>query len=397
MTEPLFLAEMIWAAVLLVEFARSVRDAAATRPAKLLVYLGAVLVAAVFTRYDGWIYAAVAWLVATILLLNHWDLKNKRTGAWLLFTAMVIAAPLLWMAYNAKQFHDPLDFLRGPYSAKAIELRTATPGAPHYPGFHSMRVAALYFLKAAELGAAWPACANLLLLIAAVGTALACWISRHARITLLLWLPLPFYAYSIAYGSVPIFIPVWWPFSWYNTRYGMELLPAFALFIAFAVAAAVAVVSRIQPGYAKWAPLVASLLIVANSAALLHAKPLVLQEALANARTRIPFEHALAIKLDDIPTGERILMYTSAHVGALQQAGIPLKDTVNEGDWLLWQAAMKDPAAAAPWVIAIDGDAVADAIKQHPEDLDLLSVTCGLEQGCARIYRSKLPAAGRSS
>ena len=43
-------------------------------------------------------------------------------------------------------------------------------------------------------------------------------------------MPLPFYAYSIAYGSVPIFIPVWWPHSWYNTRYGMEMLPAFALF-----------------------------------------------------------------------------------------------------------------------------------------------------------------------
>jgi hypothetical protein len=371
-----------------------VRDAAAARSVRLLLYLGGVLVAAVFTRYDGWIYAAVAWLVATVLLSSNWNVKDKRTGAWLLFTAMVVTAPLLWMAYNAKQFHDPLDFLRGPYSAKAIELRTATPGAPHYPGFHSMRVAALYFLKASELGAVWAACANLLLLIALVGTGLACWIARGARITLLLWLPLPFYAYSIAYGSVPIFIPLWWPFSWYNTRYGMELLPAFALFLAFVAAGSGAALNRMRPAIAKWVPLVASLLILANSAALFHAKPLVFQEALANARTRIPFEHALAIKLDDIPPGERILMYTSAHVGALQQAGIPLKDTVNEGDWLLWQAAMKDPAAAAPWVIAIDGDAVTDAIKQHPENLDLLSVTCGLNQGCVRMYRSKIANAG---
>ena len=52
--------------------------------------------------------------------------------------------------------------------------------------------------------------------------------------TLLLWLPVPFYAYSVAYGSVPIFLPVWWPHSWYNTRYGMELLPAFALGLGFA-------------------------------------------------------------------------------------------------------------------------------------------------------------------
>ena len=84
----------------------------------------------------------------------------KQALAWsapavrsLLFTVMLVAAPLLWMAYNAKQFGDPLDFLRGPYSAKAIEERTTPPGAWHHPGWHSMRVAALYFLKAAELGA----------------------------------------------------------------------------------------------------------------------------------------------------------------------------------------------------------------------------------------------------
>ena len=47
---------------------------------------------------------------------------------------------------------------------------------------------------------------------------------------LLLWIPLPFYAYSVAYGSVPIFVPEWWPFSYYNVRYGLELLPAIAVF-----------------------------------------------------------------------------------------------------------------------------------------------------------------------
>jgi 4-amino-4-deoxy-L-arabinose transferase-like glycosyltransferase len=386
MTEPLFLAEMIWAAVLLIELARSIQESESRRPARLLLCLGAVVVAAVYTRYDGWIYAATAWVFATVLLLSKWDLKDRRTGAWLLFTAMLITAPLLWMAYNAKQFHDPLDFLRGPYSAKAIELRTALPGKVPHPGYHNMWFALLYFLKAAQLDAAAPFCGQLLVAISAAGTWLACRSHRSAWIALLLWLPLPFYAYSVAYGSIPIFIPVWTPFSFYNTRYGLELLPVFALFTAFFAAA----ISRIRPAFDKWTPLIASLLIVANSAALLYFKPLVLREALANARTRIPFEHALAIKLADIPPDQRILMYTSEHVGALQQAGVLLKDTVNEGDWLLWQQGLKDPAAVAPWVVAIDGDAIAAAVKQHPQNLDLLSVTCGMEQGCARIYRSTI-------
>src|ERR1039458_9723900 len=53
----------------------------------------------------------------------------------------------------------------------------------------------------------------------------------------LLWLPLVFYVYSIAYGSVPVFIPQLWPHSHYNSRYGLELLPALALFACVPAAA----------------------------------------------------------------------------------------------------------------------------------------------------------------
>jgi hypothetical protein len=56
-----------------------------------------------------------------------------------------------------------------------------------------------------------------------------------------------FYAYSVAYGSVPIFLPPWWPHSWYNTRYGMEMLPAFALGLGFAAQFALAVVNEFKP------------------------------------------------------------------------------------------------------------------------------------------------------
>ena len=84
----------------------------------------------------------------------------------------------------------------------------------------------------------------------------------------LLWLPLPFYVYSVAYGSVPIFIPVWFPHSWYNTRYGMEMLPAFALFAA----AALEGLAMWRPRWQEWMVPVAAVLIVANSILLLRAQ-----------------------------------------------------------------------------------------------------------------------------
>ena len=396
MTEPLFLAEMIWALLLIVRY-----ESALTAPEKadestasrFLIGAGLVLVCAIFTRYDGWIYAAAAWLFATWPLLTRyrpWQQNRWRgpvAGAWILFTALLLAAPALWLAYNAKQFGDPLDFIRGPYSARAIEARTTPPGSSPRPGIHNMHDSALYFLKAAQLGAAPVPLGKLLCWLSAVGTLAALWAFRRRQIwpVLLLWLPLPFYAYSVAYGSVPIFIPVWRPFSWYNTRYGMELLPAFALFVGCLLA----VLLSWLPRFRLYALLASLLLVVANSVVLLRSRPLVFQEAQVNSRSRIAFETALAKALLGLPAQGRILMNVSSDVGAVQQAGIPLRRIVNEGDYLTWRDALEDPARAASMVVALDGDPVSQAVQRHPEGLRLIKVICSTDQPCARIYRGQ--------
>ena len=403
MTEPLFLAEMIWGALLAAETLRALdsernRDRADKnsethepgRVGGLLLALALVLDAAVYTRYDGWIYGACTWMVVAARMVRRKQWRRPAGGAFMLFTALLLAAPLLWMAYNAKQFHDPLDFLRGPYSAKAIEERTATPGMPHYPGWHSMPVAALYFLKAAEAGAVPLEWANRLLLLAIAGTVagVGAWHGRGVSAALLLWIPLPFYAYSIAYGSVPLFIPLWWPHSWYNTRYGMELLPAFALFLAMLAAWLMTVADLLRPRAGRWLSGLIFLLMALNSVQLMRATPLVLEEAVANSKTRIPYERVLADAILRLPGDGQILMYTSEHIGAVQQAGIPLKRTINESDFLLWQAALKDPAKAAPFAIVTEGDPLSKAVAAHPGGLTLLEVVCSSGQPCARIYRS---------
>jgi hypothetical protein len=394
MTEPLFLAEMIWAVLLIVQYQRALRgdieSPGGLSAGQLLIRAGLVLVGAIFTRYDGWVYAAAAWLFATWGLLaarRRWTWKGPEAGAWVLFTALLIAAPSLWLAYNAKQFGDPLDFIRGPYSARAIEARTTPPGASPHPGVHDLRVSALYFLKAAQLGAAPLRFGRQLCWLSAAGTLVALWAFRRRQIwpVLLLWLPLPFYAYSVAYGSVPIFIPIWRPFSWYNTRYGMELLPAFALFTGCLVPVLLSRLASVR----RYALLASFLLVLANSVVLLRARPLVFQEAVANSRSRLAFETALANALLGIPGNGLILMHISSDVGAVQQAAIPLRRIVNEGDFLTWQRALAAPAGNVSTVVSFDGDVVSQAVQRHPEGLEMSNVICSTGQPCARIYRSQ--------
>lgn len=391
MTEPLYLALMIWSAVHLTSFEAALREADAAAARRALVRLTLVLIAAVFTRYDGWILGTLAWLMAAYWTLRRgWWKEPANARVFVVCTLLLLAAPLSWLGYNWRMYGDPLDFLRGPYSAKAIAERTTKPGSLPYPGWHHLWWAFLYYVKSAKMGAAPLRCGRWLLLMTAAGTAYAVvqYRSRALPAAILFWLPVPFYAYSVAYGSVPIFLPVWFPHSYYNTRYGMEMLPAFALFPAFAVLAAV----NKWPQRKRVIAAFALAIIIAGSAFLLRDTPLVFQEAKANAATRIPFERALAEKLILLPPQATLLMYTSAHVGALQQIGFPLRQTINEGDYKLWHDALADPAAAADYIIAIDGDPVAQAAQKHPQNLELLFVICSTGQPCARIYRSTLGA-----
>ncbi len=392
MTEPIFLTEVVWAAVFVAEHGRAAQWPASIARERVLsrtlTAAALVLAAAVYTRYDGWVFAALAWCLLAWHTYRFQLFKGRSGGAFLLCTAILFAAPLGWLAYNAKQFGDPLDFMRGPYSAAAIDAKTSAHGAGHYPGWHNIPVAALYFAKAAELNATTRWFADVLLIAALAGTALSVR-GRYLRGTfLLLWIPLPFYMYSVAYGSVPIFIPGWYPHGWYNTRYGLELLPVFALGLACLAAEGAGWLRVRRPRAAAFATVTVAFLIVLNDAVLMRARPLVLGEATVNSRTRIPFEAGLARALDELPPVGIILMYTSDHVGALQRAGIPLARTINDSDWLLWRHGLSDPAHSARFVVALDGDAVAAAVQTHADGLQLLQVICSTGQPCARIYES---------
>ncbi|HYA95980.1 MAG TPA: hypothetical protein VEC95_06875, partial [Terriglobales bacterium] len=272
LTEPLYLALFVWAVVFLDETLRPgepdvnsplAKDAKGRAPrafggapgvlvgvpapldrARSLERAAMLLATAMLTRYDGW-WLAGCTLAAAFLLLTF--LAVKRPGAAREFFSglayrplrralrnavlLLAAIPALWLAYNHREYGNPLEFANGPYSARAIEQRWLPW---RHPGDHSLRVAALYFLKSVELNLGqgrwqWP-----LFAVAVAGLLISFTKSWRFGVWWLLWLPLPFYALSIAYGSVALYLPVWWPFASYNVRYGLELLPAVAVFFALA-------------------------------------------------------------------------------------------------------------------------------------------------------------------
>jgi hypothetical protein len=387
MTEPLFVCEMIWLADLLVEWRANLKPAP-ERARKLLWWVAAVLVAAVYTRYDGWIMALLAWTGIGLVLARSGKLRSRTF--WLA-SAVVVAAPLVWFAYNAANWGDWLEFMRGPFSAKAIELRTATPGlGPPHPGWHNPWVSLLFFTKAAEMDAVVASCGNIMLTLSLLGTAWA-WLAHRRAFgwSLLLWLPLPFYAYSVAFGSVPIFLPPWWPHSWYNTRYGMELLPALALGMGFAAQFALAAVREFKPSWVKYAAAALFALLGLNVAEMVRERPLTYVEGIKNIEARRPLEQQIPVALKALLAerpGSTILMQTSVYPNLVAFTGIPLRQTINESDLWIWFEALKAPADHAAIVLAFDGDAVDQAVKAHPAGLKAIRQFAAPGQPVGTLY-----------
>jgi hypothetical protein len=233
MTESLYLALFLWALVYFNEFVQQTAFPAPREELKAsssLLKCGLCLAGACFTRYDGWFLAAVIVIAALFFVLSEGLRPGNARSAFRKFILIAASAPILWFAYNAIIYRNPLEFANGPYSAHAIEQK----GNEVHPGTKNLAVAATYFMKAAETNLVESYWQKAWLLLALVGTVLIL-LDRRVWPLILLWAPLPFYALSVAYGSVPVYVPGWWPFSYYNVRYGIELLPAFAGFLGLAV------------------------------------------------------------------------------------------------------------------------------------------------------------------
>ena len=400
MNEPLYLAFFIWAIVYFDEWLRGIGMEpggvlGSRPPERALEACGMALAGGAATRYDGWFFGAIMGALVLGVFIRWWrrtpDMRRRRAMIkslveFLLLNALV---PVFWLAYNHRVSGRAMDWANGPYSAKAIAERTTARGAAPYPGKDHLVTAGLYFVKAAKLNMGVGRWGGLLFALAVAGTAIALWRFRQYCVWLLLWIPLLFYALSIAYGSVPIFIPIWWPFSYYNVRYGLELLPVFAVFIALFGSFLIDLARRPGRQAVVWSVLA---LTVAGSYISCYADiPITLKEAKVNARGRVILEEALARFLVGLPPSTTLLMYQGEYVGALQQAGIPLRHVISEVSHPDWEWALLNPARYADIIIAFKGDPVWMSAGEHREDLtELFSITVPGQTKCV-IYRPKQP------
>src|SRR6201999_997314 len=105
-------------------------------------------------RYDGWFLAATIGAAALIILVRRRQFNWQIWRGLLNFALFAIVLAALFLVYTHSAFDNALEFANGPTPAHAIQERSRTATMPTYPGEHSLRDAALQFLKTAQLNIA---------------------------------------------------------------------------------------------------------------------------------------------------------------------------------------------------------------------------------------------------
>ncbi len=331
MTEALFaasLAGLLWATV----WFRSTQSMWAVLAA------AAASNAASLTRYEGW------FLIPFVAL--YFLITARRKSDALVFAALAALGPLAWIAHNQYYYSNALEFYSGEGSAKAIYAGELAQGGDRYPGDHNWRLAIEYYFAAVTLTQGW-----ILVLFSALG-AIAALAKKIWWPLLLLALPPAFYVWSMHSSGTPLFVPTLWPFSWYNTRYALAALPL----AAFAAAGLIVLLPE------KLRIAGAAVMVVAGAVA---ATPVCWKESTVNSVARRAWtEQTAAYLANHYQPGDGIIYSFGDLTGVLREAGIPLRESLHQGNRPSWDAAVLRPDLFfhEEWALAIDGDKIAEAV-----------------------------------
>jgi hypothetical protein len=313
-----------------------------------IVGAGLFSICASMTRYEGWFL--IPFVAAYFFIAS----ERGRFRNALIFAAIAGAAPLYWLGDNWLIHGNPLEFYNGPYSAMGINQRALDHGMAHYPGDHDWGKAWFYFRSAAMLVVGTP-----VVVIGIIGA--ICALIKRAWWPVLLFALVPaFYTLSMYSSGTPIFIPNLWPHGYYNSRYGLAVLPLFALGGAGLVALAP---HRLRGFVAAAAIAVAVLPWIAYPRT---ASWLVWKESQVNSDARRAWtEQAANFLRAEYRPGDGVFTMFGDMTGIFREAGIPLKETLHDGNNPAWLMAQKRPDLFLweTWAVAQSGDEVSTAMQ----------------------------------
>lgn len=238
-----------------------------------LVKCATAVATATLIRYENWVLAIalvpiivyVAWRRQGYLLAEAWTI---------LYGLLAFAGFAAWIVYNAVIFHDPL--LSFFYGDRSHTYFANTPGIFLPAHDHALVALTMYGLTVADT-VGWA-----IVPLALLGLIVFVWRTRLRRTTLAVYLtlvPFAFYWLALYRGAnrESLSLPGLGAGPLYNIRFGLAMIPAVALFLAFLTMAGRVLLRRALVGAALAVIIMSSIIGSLQT-------PFVLREALYGAQ-----------------------------------------------------------------------------------------------------------------
>jgi len=336
------------------------------------------------TRYSGWYLLPFVALFVLLARKEPWRVRFRRAA---LFSVIAGLGPALWMLHDALSAGNPLEFYNGPNSAKAIYAHQVATTAFRYPTDGSILLSARYYVEDLKLILGpW------LLVLAAVGLML--WVLERRflirRASALLMLVLfPFYIQAMAGSAVALYVPTYFPHSYYNLRYGIEMLPGIALLASF-------VVSPTLSRSFRTGMLVCCLAVLAAQNVWMLAggarKLPIVREGILNTPCSTQPDQTLIAFFKRHYDGQRILMQSGEWPCVAPTLDIHLRKILSGSNRRYWRKLPDGAQKYVEWIVAGEGDPVDILMRAYPgafKDFVQVYHRNFPEQKSITIYRRK--------
>jgi hypothetical protein len=375
LTEPL---AIFWSVLVVYELFRYQQTG---RIGNLCVAAGAAFLGTL-TRYEEWYVLPFAALFVLLARRQFWQLRLRHA---LIFSLIAGAGPTLWMLHNAYRFSNPFEFYNGPFSARAIYAHQLATTAFPYPTDGKLLLSAQYYLEDLKLVfGAWPLELAVLGLVTCILYRPA-WVKGSAAFLFLV--VLPFYVNALAYAAIPLYVPTRFPFTYYNLRYGAEMIPALAAFTAFLMPR-----SLPRPWRYRLLGFFAAALVW-QSCALLAGGPerlVVAREGILNTPCRSERQQAIIRFFRGHYDGGRVLVAGGKWPCVFPEVGIHFRNTISDANREYWRQLRGDASPWVEWIIRGDGDPVDELMRAYPPafaQFELVEKDSFSKEGSVEIYR----------
>ena len=334
------------------------------------------------TRYEGWNVLPFATLLVFLIHPYPWRQRFIRAS---FFAAVAGTGPLLWMIHNAYRYKNPLEFYNGLGSAKEIYAHQLATTAFAYPTDGSLLLSARYYLEDLKLViGVWA------LEFAVLGLVAWCASLRESRrgaVAVLFIVPLPFYIQAMAYAAIPLYVPTLFPHTYYNLRYGVEMIAAVALFPSFVFSPRLGRKLRVTL-------LIIFLALLGRQFAQLTARGVrelpVVKEGILNTPCRAKRQRAIIEFLRGHYDGKRVLVASGKWPCVMPEVGIYFRNTLTSQNRKYGAKMHTEPEKWVEWIIRGEGDAIDSVMQAYPQafkDFELVDQGEFQGEGSFKIYR----------